>query len=262
MPDDLERRLDFTRAVAAEASEFILRFYRQSDLVVDSKRDSSPVTEADRGAEQLIRKRIAETYPGDAILGEEFGEQSGTTGYRWILDPVDGTKAFIHGVPLFGTLVGLEYQDRCVLGLCRLPALNEVVYAATGYGAWWQIGDEPPRPARVSAVGDLKHATFCTTDLNGYAIVGKEDVYQWLVNAVSLARGWGDCYGYVLVATGRADVMVDPRMNPWDVAALIPILQEAGGHMVDWTGQTTIHGGNAVGVNAALKDDVLKLIRG
>ncbi len=259
---DLKTRLDYAVAVAAEASELILSYYQRSDLVVDSKRDASPVTEADRGAELLIRKCLAEKYPHDAILGEEFGEQAGTSGYRWILDPVDGTKAFIHGVPLFGTLIGVEHQGRCVVGVCRMPALNEVVYAAIGHGAWWQIGSESPRPAKVSAIHDLSQATFCTTDLNGYQVVGKEAAYHRILNAVNLARGWGDCYGYALVATGRADLMVDPRMNPWDCAALIPILAEAGGHFVDWTGQPTIHGGNGVGVNAALKDDVLRLLRG
>lgn len=260
--DDLASRLNFALAVAAEASELILGYYQRSDLVVDSKRDASPVTEADRGAEQLIRKRLAETYPADAILGEEFGEQPGTSGYRWILDPVDGTKSFIHGVPLFGTLIGVEYQGECVVGVCRNPPLQEVVYAAKGQGAWWQIGSESPRPARVSAISDISQATFCTTDLNGYQVVNQEAAYHRCLNAVNLARGWGDCYGYALVATGRADVMVDPRMNPWDCAALIPILQEAGGHFLDWTGKPTIHGGNGLGVNAALKDEVLRLLKG
>lgn len=260
--DDLKSRLHFALAVSLEARDLILRYYQRSDLVVESKRDASPVTEADRGAELLIRKRIGESFPKDAILGEEFGEQPGTSGYRWILDPVDGTKAFIHGVPLFGTLIGVEAQGTCVAGVCRLPALNEVVYAAVGQGAWWQIGNELPRPARVSAVCHLNDATFCTTDLNGWQVVNQEAAYHRCLEKVNLARGWGDCYGYALVATGRADVMVDPRMNPWDCAALIPILQEAGGHFIDWTGTPTIHGGNAIGVNAALKDDVLRLIRG
>lgn len=259
---ELPSRLDFALAAAAEASVLILSYYQRSDLVVESKRDTSPVTEADRGAEQLIRRRLAEAYPDDAILGEEFGEQPGSSGYRWILDPVDGTKAFIHGVPLFGTLIGMEYEGECILGVCRIPPLREVVYAAQGLGAWWQLGDEPPRRARVSAVKALKDATFCTTDLNGYQAVGQEAAYHRCLEAVNLARGWGDCYGYALVATGRADVMVDPRMNPWDCAALIPILEEAGGHFLDWTGQSTIHGGNGIGVNAALKDEILKLIRG
>lgn len=258
---ELISRLNFALDVAEEASALILSFYQRSDLVVESKRDASPVTAADRGAELLIRRKIAENYPADAILGEEFGEQAGTSGYRWILDPVDGTKAFIHGVPLFGTLIGVEYQGECVVGVCRNPPLDEVVYAAKGHGAWWQIDNQSPKPARVSAISDLSQATFCTTDLNGWQVVGQEAAYRRCLEAVNLARGWGDCYGYALVATGRADVMVDPRMNPWDCAALIPILQEAGGHFLDWTGKPSIYGGNGLGVNAALKDAVLSLLQ-
>ncbi len=261
MPEtNLQDRLNFALTVSSEASDLILRYYQQTDLVVENKRDASPVTEADRGAELLIRKRIESSFPDDAILGEEFGEHSGTSGYRWILDPIDGTKAFIHGVPLFGTLIGVEYQGQCVVGVCRLPALKEVVYAAIGQSAWWQVGSEAPRPARVSAIQDIRQATFCTTDLNGYRVVGQEAAYQRVLDAVNLARGWSDCYGYALVATGRADIMIDPRMNPWDAAALVPILQEAGGHFLDWTGQPSIYGGNGIGVNAALKADVLRLI--
>lgn len=259
---DWNHRLKFALAVAEEAGELIMSYYQRSDLVVDSKRDASPVTEADRGAEQLIRRRLAESFPDDAVLGEEFGEQPGTSGYRWILDPVDGTKAFIHGVPLFGTLIGVEFQQQCVLGVCRIPALQEVVYAAVGQGAWWQIGKEAPRRAHVSAVNQLRDATFCTTDLNGWQAVNQESAYRRCLDAVNLARGWGDCYGYALVATGRADIMVDPRLNPWDAAAVVPILQEAGGHFVDWTGKCSIYGGNGIGVNPALKDEVLKLIQG
>ena len=259
---DLASRLNFALAAAAEASELILGYYQNADLVVESKRDASPVTEADRGAEQLLRQKIAEAFPHDAILGEEFGAQPGTSGYRWILDPVDGTKSFIHGVPLFGTLIGVEYQDRCVVGVCRLPALDEVVYAASGQGAWWQIGLAPPVPARVSAINELKQATFSTTDLEGWEAIGRRDVLDRCLREFGLVRGWGDCYGHILVATGRIDVMVDPRMNPWDAAALVPILEEAGGFYVDWTGQPTIHGGNGISVNAALRERVLDLVRG
>jgi histidinol-phosphatase len=218
------------------------------------------VTEADRGAEQLIRRRIAESFPHDAILGEEFGESPGTSGYRWILDPVDGTKSFIHGVPLFGTLIGLEQGKTCVAGVCRIPALDEVVYAAQGEGAWWQIGSQPRKPARVSAVHQLSEATICTTDLGGWQVVDRQAAYEKVLASTGLARGWGDCYGHILVATGRAEVMFDPRLNPWDAAALVPILQEAGGHFIDWTGHPSIYSGNGISVNAALKDDVLRIV--
>jgi len=257
---DLNQRLEFAIAAAREAGLLILRYYQSSDLVVDAKRDSSPVTEADRGAEQLLRERILQTFPDDGILGEEFGEQAGTSGYRWILDPVDGTKSFIHGVPLFGTLIGVEYGERCVAGVCRFPALDELVYAAQGQGAWWQLGTAPPRPARVSAIETLDEALFCITTIAGWERIGRRDAFDKLCTAAKLTRGWGDCYGHALVATGRADVMVDPMMNPWDAAALVPILQEAGGHFVDWNGKVSIHSGNGVSVNPALKETVLKIL--
>jgi histidinol phosphatase-like enzyme (inositol monophosphatase family) len=257
---ELTSRLEFALSAAAEASELILSFYQRSDLVVESKRDASPVTEADRGAEQLIRRRIAESFPNDAILGEEFGESPGSSGYRWILDPVDGTKSFIHGVPLFGTLIGLEQGTECVAGVCRIPPLNEVVYAAKGQGAWWQIGGHPRRPARVSAISNMSQATICTTDLDGWHAVNRQDTYEKVLSSSGLSRGWGDCYGHILVATGRAEVMYDPRLNPWDCAALVPILQEAGGHFLDWNGASSIYSGNGFSVNAALKNEVIQLL--
>src|SRR5689334_22639238 len=175
---DLQSRLDFALAAYAKARSLILNYYQQDGLEVERKRDSSPVTIADKGAEELLRAEIAKEFAGDGVLGEEFGDHPGTTGFRWVLDPVDGTKSFIHGVPLFGTLIGLEYQGECVAGVCRIPPLHEVVYAAKGQGAWWQIGSEPPRPARVSAIGDIRQATFCTTDLNGYQVVNQEAAYH------------------------------------------------------------------------------------
>ena len=147
---DLTPRLEFALETARQASELILGYYQSATLAVEAKRDSSPVTAADRGAEELIRKQIQSEFAGDGVLGEELGELPSQNGFRWILDPVDGTKSFIHGVPLFGTLIGLEWQDRVVLGVCRFPALAEVVYAAKGTGAWWQTGTRcPPAGARL-----------------------------------------------------------------------------------------------------------------
>ena len=257
-----QARLDFALAAADQAGEFVMSRYQKSDLVVDRKRDASPVTEADRGAEQLIRRLIAERYPDDAVLGEEFGDTPGSSGWRWILDPIDGTKSFIHGVPLFGTLIGLEQDDRPVVGVCRIPALNEVVYAARGLGAFWQTGDEAPRPARVSGVSTLEDATFCTTTINGWQRYGHQATFERLSGAFGLSRGWGDCYGHILVATGRADVMVDPHLSPWDCAALVPIMQETGGHLVDFRGEVTIHSTNGLSVNDALLHSALNLING
>ncbi|MDB4637687.1 MAG: histidinol-phosphatase [Planctomycetaceae bacterium] len=257
----LEERLQFALSVALEAQELILGYYQKVDLNVDLKADESPVTAADKGAEQLIRDRLAVTFPDDGILGEEFGTLDSKNGYRWILDPVDGTKPFVQGVPLFGTLIGLEYDSRTVLGVARFPALNEVVYAADGLGTWWQIGDAEPRRTTVSETGDLSQSVFCFTEPQRFARIGRPEVLETLMKKCRMSRGWGDCYGHILVATGRAEVMIDPELSPWDAAALVPIVREAGGSWLDWNGEETIYSGNGFSVNAALKAEILDLLK-
>jgi myo-inositol-1(or 4)-monophosphatase len=257
---DLQARLDFALEASREAADFILRYYQCGDLAVELKGDLSPVTVADRGAEELLRRRIGERFPGDGVLGEEHGETPSESGYRWVVDPIDGTKAFVAGVPLFGTLVGIERGGVPLAGVVRMPALDEVMYARRGGGAWWQMGDEEPRPARVTAVDSLDQALFCFTEMAGWYAIGRPDLFDSLSRTVRGARGWGDCYGHMLVATGRADFAIDPLMSAWDIAALIPIVEEAGGFCGDWTGRVTITGGNGVSTNAALKDTVLELL--
>lgn len=259
---ELQQRLDFARDAAARAGVFIMSHYQSPELAVERKRDKSPVTAADRGAEELIRSLIAEQFPNDGVLGEEFGESNGSSEWRWILDPVDGTKSFIHGVPLFGTLIGLEFGDQQVAGLCALPALNEVVYGALGLGAWWQIGSREPVRARVSHVDTLSEAVFCTTTIQGWSRVGRQEAFERFCSTCAISRGWGDCYGHLLVATGRVDLMIDPLLNPWDCAAFVPILHEAGGAFVDLEGRTTIHSGNGMSVNGKLKDAALAMLAG
>jgi len=260
-PSELTQRLEFALAVSQEAARLILSYYLTPELVVDLKRDRSPVTAADRGAEELIRDRISQQYPGDGVFGEEFGETTGRNGVRWVLDPVDGTKAFIHGVPLFGTLIGLEADGELLAGVCRLPALNEVIYGGKELGAWWQIGDTEPRRAKVSSIEKLDEAMVCTTSFNNWLKAGKQTAFDRINAAACETRGWSDCYGHALVITGRADVMLDPLLNPWDAAALVPILREAGGQFFDWTGSDTIHGGNGISTNGRLKNAVLTEIQ-
>jgi len=258
--EPIHRRLEFAIKAADAAGSLILDYYQQPDLKVEQKRDLSPVTDADRGAEQMLRERIADAFPRDGLLGEEFGTQDGDNGFRWILDPIDGTQAFIHGVPLFGTLIGLEQEERLVLGVCRFPALDEVLYAAVGQGAWWQIGQGPPRAAHVSRVADISKALVCYTEISGWQATGRIATMQRIAASAGLMRGWSDCYGHMLVATGRADVMLDPLLNEWDGAALVPIVEEAGGHFVGFDGNRSIRSGNGISVNAALKDDVIALL--
>lgn len=258
--DELQQRLHQAVEWARDAGDVILAYYQSAKLRVERKADASPVTEADRNAELLLRERVGSAYPQDGFLGEEHGEKPSENGLRWIVDPIDGTKAFVAGVPLFGTLIGLEAGDEVLLGVCRFPALNEVIYAADGCGAHWRIADADPLPARVSRTGDLSEALFCYTEVGLFRERGRMNAFETLQQNARAARGWGDCYGHMLVATGRADMMADPVMNAWDAAALVPILREAGGSYTAWSGAPTIHGGDGVSVNAALKDRVLAVL--
>jgi histidinol phosphatase-like enzyme (inositol monophosphatase family) len=261
--NDVTARLDLALAAAREAGEITLRYFRRDNFRIERKADDSPVTIADREAEQHLRDRIAAAFPHDGILGEEFGEQPGTSGYRWILDPIDGTKSFIYGVPLYGQLIGVEREQRSVVGVINVPALEECVYAAAGHGAWYCRGPsaEPPRRASVSRVPRLADGLLLTSELEGYAVVGRWDLLTRLSAAAWITRTWGDCYGYLLVATGRAEAMVDPRMHVWDAAALQPIVEEAGGTFTDWQGKPSIYTGNAVASNGLVAGEVLAITK-
>jgi histidinol-phosphatase len=262
MTQRLLERLELARAIAREAGDVTLRYFCRDNYQVEWKQDASPVTVADREAEQHLRRRITAAFPDDAILGEELGELAGTSGFRWILDPIDGTKTFISGVPLYGTMVGVEYGRHGVVGVVHMAGLAETVYAAVGHGAWHWRGAAAPRPAQVSQKRALADGLFCTSDVKGFGEAARAAAYERLQTAAGLARTWGDCYGYLLVATGRAELMVDPRMNVWDCAALQPILEEAGGTFTDWNGTPTIHAGEAIATNGHVFDEVLKLVRG
>lgn len=247
--------------IAREAGELILGYYNRDNFAVEWKHDETPVTVADRNAELLLRERIAVAFPDDGVLGEEFPERAGTSGYRWIVDPIDGTKSFVSGVPLFGTLIGVEHEGRSVVGVIRCHALGELAYAARGFGAWHiPAGGGPPRPARVSTKNSLARALFCTSEVKTFDEEHCRPVYDRLQSATWLTRTWGDCYGYMLVATGRADVMVDPKMHLWDCAALQPILEEAGGTFTDWRGTPTIHTSQSIATNGLLLQEVLGIV--
>lgn len=261
METDVAIRLNLAREIAREAGEITLQYFGRDNFQVEWKRDASPVTVADREAEQHLRKRIAAAFPADGILGEEFGEELGTSGYRWILDPIDGTQSFIHGVPLYGTLIGVERESRSVAGVISLPALQEAVWAGAGGGAWYARGAEGPRAAHVSTCDRLSDGLFLTSDFAGYVKTGREQALARLGRAARRGRTWGDCYGYMLVAVGRAEAMIDPIMNVWDAAALQPILEEAGGTFTDWQGNPTIHAGEGIATNGHVLEEVLRTLR-
>jgi len=233
-------------AVARLAGAVALRHYRTA-LTVETKGDGSPVTIADREAESVARAWLAEHFPADGILGEEFGETEGTSGRRWMLDPIDGTKSFVRGVPLWGTLVALVEGERVLAGAADYPAVDELVVAAPGEGCWWN-----GRRASVSAVSSLDEATALITDDRTFPSAAQRSGWGRLAGAVRIARGWGDCYGYLLVATGRAEIMVDPIMNPWDAACFQPIIEEAGGVFTDLHRHPTAFGGQVIATNAAV----------
>jgi histidinol phosphatase-like enzyme (inositol monophosphatase family) len=250
--------------IAREAGALTLDWFGSERLGVETKADGSPVTRADRAAEQLLVERIRTWFPDDGILGEESGETRGSSGRRWILDPIDGTKSFVHGVPLYGTLVALEVNGQAVVGAVCLPALREAVFAARGVGAFWtrDFGpNETTVPARVSAVDRLDQAMLCTTSARGLERSGRTALHERLRGRVASERGWSDCYGHVLVATGRAEIMLDPIMEVWDCAALQPIVEEAGGRFTDFSGAPTHLGGSAISTNLALADEVRALAR-
>ena len=260
--DEITRRLDLAVDAARKAGNITLEYFRTDDLVVELKQDKTPVTIADHKAERYLRDTIAAAFPEDGILGEEFAEQKGASGYRWIIDPIDGTKSFIHGVPLYGTLLGLEYGGQCVLGVIRIPALDECLYAAKGQGAWYFVGHNQPKPARVSQRKPLAKALFVTSEVISFDQTGRRAAYDRLQAATRLTRTWGDCYGYLMVATGRADLMVDPVMSIWDAAALLPILEEAGGTFTDWQGRNTIYTGEGIATNGLILAEVLEIVKG
>ena len=257
MPDEsLQTLLDFATDAAWQAGKITLSYFG-TGIVPELKSDQTPVTVADRQAENLLRTLIEARFPDHAVLGEEYGESNQGARYRWILDPIDGTKSFVQGVPLYGVLIGLERDGEPLLGVCYLPALDEMVAAGQGLGCTLN-----GRRIRVSAVKEMADAVFLTSDVAAFSKRGRQDVYHKLEQATRLSRTWGDCYGHILVAMGRAEMMLDAAMNVWDCAALLPILQEAGGTFTDWEGNATIHGPDAFSTNGHLFERVLEVTRG
>lgn len=251
---ELTELLDFGVGAAREAGDITLRYFRRK-FETRLKGKDNFVTQADLEAEEFLRREILKRYPEDSILGEEGGESAGISRRRWIIDPIDGTYSFVHGVPFYGVLIGCEVDGKPAVGVINIPALGEMVYAARGLGCFWN-----GEPARVSQTERLEDALLLSTDFGTCARHGFGAAGDELQRHAAQRRTWGDCYGYVLVATGRADVMLDPAMNVWDCAALLPVLEEAGGTFTDWQGQRTIHSGNAVATNGLLFREVMRII--
>lgn len=254
MKNEMEQLLAFAVELARGAGDITLKYFRKTPET-STKSDGSYVTIADRQAEAYMRKQIVARFPDDGILGEEEGETHGRSGRRWIIDPIDGTFAFVHGVPFYGVLIGVEIDGEMSVGVINIPALDELVSAAKGVGCF--LNGEP---ARVSRTERLEDALLLSTDFSACERYGFGKAAELLQARAKTSRTWGDCYGYVLVATGRADIMLDPVMNLWDCAALLPIMEEAGGTFTDWTGLRTAYGGNSIATNKLLFDEVMNLV--
>jgi histidinol phosphatase-like enzyme (inositol monophosphatase family) len=245
----------FMEDIARGAGEITLQYFQNSDLEIITKGDASPVTRADRESEEYLRKRIREHFPSDRILGEEFGEDGSSATRRWILDPIDGTKSFVHGVPLYGVLIALEQDGQITHGVVHLPAMKETVSAGIGEGCYLN-----GRRTHTSDKTDLSDSLLCTTSpsrLEG--LLGKTK-YDKITRAFGLYRGWGDCWGHILVATGRAEAMLDARMALWDAAPLGVIVSEAGGKYFDFTGQKRIDGGHLASCAPGVADAVRQML--
>ena len=255
MTETISNYYDFALETAWEAGRLTLGFF-QTALRPDYKGDETPVTIADREAERLIRERISTRYPDHAIIGEEYG-QTGSDGasHRWFIDPIDGTRSFVRGVPLYAVLMGLEIDGQIQVGVACYPAMGEILAAARGHGCWWN-----GRRAKVSEIASLKDGLVVHFDAAAFKEHGREAVWERIKTAAGYRAGWSDAYGYLLVATGRAELMLDPIMNSWDCAPFPVILEEAGGYFGDWQGNATIYAGEAIGTTSILLPHVLELI--
>lgn len=253
----LESALGFARA----AGEVTLRSFGTSTFEVSTKRDGSEVTTVDRDAERCLRDLIEHAFPEDGILGEEFGDKPSANGWRWVLDPIDGTTSFVHGVPLYGTLVACEFERHSRVGVIHMPALAETLYAGAGGGAW-HIAREgaDPVPARVSGVQKLADAMMCTTSFGYFRQAGLEPALRTLFDGFGKTRGWSDCYAHILCATGRIDAVVEPVLHPWDIAPMHVIYPEAGGRVSDWTGRPGAYRPTGIATNALLHAQLLDLL--
>lgn len=245
-------RARYASGILGEAAELAKARFDRGIFDVATKDDGSPVTRADRDVESLLRRRLAELFPEDGILGEEFPEREGSSGNRWIIDPIDGTRSFIRGIPLYATLMAYERQDTIVFGAIALPSLSQTVYAETGAGCW--VND---KPAHVSPTKELRGAHVMATWLEDWDLA----LLTRMRRDGVILRTWGDAYGYALVATGQADAMVDHTVGVYDLGPMPVILEEAGGQFTSKAGIRAIDRGNAVASNGIIHDSVLALLK-
>lgn len=257
MSETLRSYLDFAVETAHLAGKLTLGYF-QTGIGASYKADASPFTVADHKSEELIRERIERYFPNHSLIGEELGKKEiAGASHKWYVDPIDGTKSFLHGVPLYSVLIGLEIEAKSEVGVAYFPALDEMIYAANGEGCWWN-----GRRAHVSEVSELKDGVVTAGEFKLFEPRGRGKAWTRLQSACSMVAGWGDAYGYLLVATGRAELMLDPAMCDWDCAPFPPILREAGGFFGDWDGNETIHAQESIATTKKLLPEVLRVIHG
>jgi histidinol-phosphatase len=250
----LKEFTEFIYTLAEKSGDMIRPYFAQANLGVEIKEDQTPVTQADREAEAAMRALIRKAYPHHGILGEEFGPENASAEFVWTLDPIDGTISFASGCPLFGTLIGLLHDDRPVLGAIHHPILNQL---CIGNNTETTLNG---RAVQLREVHHLSEATLLTTDIASIGKYQKKDGFEKLLQQARLFRTWGDCYGYLLVASGGADIMLDPIVQPWDVLPLIPIIRGAGGVITTWSGTEASKGNSCLATNKLLRPQVLEIL--
>jgi histidinol-phosphatase len=248
-------RYDLAVEAARRAGD-LARTYYESTFEIEKKADNTPVTLADREGEALIREMIGKAFPHDGFLGEEYGNQPGSSGFRWVIDPVDGTKSFIRHIPLWATLIGLEFRGEQIAGVAHVPVFAMTYRALRGDGAFVN-----ERKIRVSDVSSLADSMICYSSINWFTRGGREKAFIELANRTARQRGYGDFYGFVLVAEGAAELMVEHGVSPWDIAATKAIVEEAGGSFTDWDGRSTIERPDVLASNGRVHAEALGILR-
>jgi histidinol-phosphatase len=252
----LQQELDLALELADRADEITMGRYRAADLQVETKPDSTPVTEADRAVETALRERLSELRPQDAVVGEEFGDSGGAEAERrWIIDPIDGTKSYLRAMPTWSTLIALEVAGEVVAGVVSMPALKRRWWAARGAGA-----HSEGRALRVSGISQLADAQLCWSDVEAWDEVGRPEAILALARACWRSRGVGDAWQYMLVAEGAAEIALDPSVKLWDLAAVKIIVEEAGGAFTDLRGVVTASGGSGLATNGILHQAALEYV--
>ena len=256
MNADWRNRYEAALHAADQAGQFALQYFDR-DIAIEWKADDSPVTMADRGSEDLLRKTLLGKFPGDGFLGEEFGATPGSSGYRWIIDPIDGTRSFVRGIPIWACMIGLEFKGELIAGVVALPALKQVYRALRGDGAY-----RDDRRIRVSDIATLEKSHVYYSSISWFTKAGADKQFLKLVSLTERQRGFGDFYGFMMVAQGSGEIMVEYGVHAWDLAAIAPIIEEAGGKLTAWDGKLDIEKPDVLATNGLMHDAALKIMRG